>query len=81
MGGNPHVNILSHFKFDHIYIHDRWGDLPQGGFGTPLYKPYRYSVCAALQVVFLHCFGLKTGIHFAHFGLELGMVFGKLQSV
>ena len=33
------------------------------------------------QVGFLHCFGLKTGIHFAHFGLELGMVFGKLQSV
>ena len=23
----------------------------------------------------LHRFGLKTGIHFAHFGLESGMVF------
>ena len=44
MGGNPRVNIISHFKFDHIYSHDRWGDLPQGGGGgvTPLYKPYRY---------------------------------------
>ena len=27
------------------------------------------------QVGFLHRFGLKTGIHFAHFGLESGMVF------
>ena len=23
----------------------------------------------------MRCFGLKTGIHFAHFGLESGMVF------
>ena len=27
------------------------------------------------RVGFLRCFGLKTGIHFAHFGLESGMVF------
>ena len=27
------------------------------------------------RVGFLGRFGLKTGIHFAHFGLELGMVF------
>ena len=27
------------------------------------------------QVGFLRRFGLKMGIHFAHFGLELGMVF------
>ena len=26
-------------------------------------------------VRFLCCFGLKTDIHFAHFGLESGMVF------
>ena len=35
--------------------------------GTPLYKLYR--------VGFLRRFGLKTGMHFAHFGLESGMVF------
>ena len=41
--------------------------------GTTLYKPYMY---APLQRVgFLCCFGLKTGTDFAHFGLELGMVF------
>ena len=44
-----------------------------GGRGTPLYKLYR--VCAALSVGFLRRFGLKMGIHFAHFGLESGMVF------
>ena len=27
------------------------------------------------RVGFLRRFGLKTGIHFAHFGLESGMVF------
>ena len=27
------------------------------------------------RVWFLRCFGLKTGIKFAHFGLEFGMVF------
>ena len=38
------------------------------GGSTPLYKILRY--------VPPQCrFGLKTGIHFAHFGLESGMVF------
>ena len=32
-------------------------------------------VCAALSGRFLRRFGLKTGINFAHFGLESGMVF------
>ena len=42
--------------------------------GTPLYKLYRYV--PPHRVGFLRCFGLKTGlIHFAHFGLESGMVF------
>ena len=34
---------------------------------------YRYV--SLLRVRFLQRFGLKTGIHFAHFGLESGMVF------
>ena len=41
--------------------------------GTPLYKPYRYV--PSHRVGFLRRFCLKTGIHFAHFGLESGMVF------
>ena len=41
--------------------------------GTPLYKLYRYV--PPHRVGFLRRFGLKTGIHFAHFGLESGMVF------
>ena len=44
-----------------------------GGGGTPLYKLYRYV--PPHQEEFLLRFGLKTGIHFAHFGLESGMVF------
>ena len=34
------------------------------------------------RVGFLRRFGLKTGIHFAHFGLESGMVFeGTTESM
>ena len=40
--------------------------------GTPLYKPHRYV--PPHRVGFLRRFGLKTGIDFAHFGLESGMV-------
>ena len=36
-------------------------------------KLYRYVL--PHRVGFLCRFGLKTGIHFAHFGLESGMVF------
>ena len=44
-----------------------------GGGGTPLYKLYRYV--PPHRVGFLRRFGLKTGIHFAYFGLESSMVF------
>ena len=47
-----------------------------GGLGcTLLYKPYRYV--PPQRVWFLRRFGLKTGIEFAHFGLETGMVFER----
>ena len=49
-------------------------EIPGGGGGTPLYKPYRY-VPPHRVVGFLRRVGLKTSIHFAHFGLESGMVF------
>ena len=32
-------------------------------------------MCPPHPVGFLHRFGLKAGIHFAHFGLEWGMIF------
>ena len=35
----------------------------------------RSSSNCPFRVGFLRGFGLKTGIHFAHFGLESGMVF------
>ena len=41
--------------------------------GTPLNKSYRYL--PPQRAGFWGLFGLKTGIHFAHFGLESGMVF------
>ena len=44
-----------------------------GEQGTPLYKPYRYV--PPQRVGILSSFGLKTGIHFSHFGPESGMVF------
>ena len=47
-------------------------DLGEWG-GTPLLKPYGYV--PSQRVGFLHHFGLKEGIDFAHFGLESGMIF------
>ena len=46
---------------------------PSAGEVLPLYKPYRYV--PPQREGFLHRFGLKTGIDFARFGLESGMVF------
>ena len=43
--------------------------------GTPLYKPYRYRYVPPHRVGFLRRSGLKTSIHFAHSGLESGVVF------
>ena len=45
-----------------------------GGGGTEL---YRYM--SPHRVGFMRRFGLKTGIHFPHFGLESGMVWGELR--
>ena len=44
-----------------------------GGGSTPLYKLYRYVPPQRVGV--MARFGLKTGIHFAHFGLESSVVF------
>ena len=41
--------------------------------GTPLYKPYKYVLHQ--RVGSFRRFGLKTDIHFAHFGLESVMFF------
>ena len=54
-------------------------DRDSGGRGTPLYKLYRYV--PPNRVGFLRRFGLKTGIHFDHFGLESGMVFKGITGV
>ena len=47
-----------------------------GGGGEGV-LPYisQNGMCRPKRVGFLIRFGLKTGIDFAHFGLELGMVF------
>ena len=50
-----------------------WRNPGWGEGATPFYKPYRYV--PPHWVRFLCRFGLKTDIHLAHFGLELGMVF------
>ena len=53
---------------------------PEGGGETVSYISH-IEVCAPPpsphRVGFLRRFGLKTRIHFAHFGLESGMVFEK----
>ena len=50
----------------------QWWQSREHPGGTPLYKLYRYM--PPHRVGFLRRLGLKTGIHFAHFGLESGMV-------
>ena len=46
---------------------------------TPLYEPYRYV--PPQRVGFLGRFGVKTGTHFALFGLESGMVYERTKGV
>ena len=49
-------------------------ELRRGG-GTPLYNPYNpYKYVPPQRLGILQRFGLKTGIDFAYFGLESGMV-------
>ena len=50
----------------------------EGGGGKSLFKPYRYVL--PHRVGFLHCFSLKTGIHFAHFGRERQSVWTYFNS-
>ena len=47
--------------------------------GTSLYKLYRYV--PTQRIWFLGLFGPKTGTHFAHFGLESGMVYERTTGV
>ena len=50
--------------------------VPGEGGGTPLCNPYRYVPPRPIAN-----FGLKTGIEFAHFGLESGLVFERTAGV
>ena len=65
---------FSNLEGGHSNIRSRWMPIQSlGGGDTPLYKPYRYVPPHRVGV--LRRFGLKTGTHFAYFGLESGMVF------
>ena len=63
------------------FRHTTTGSHRVGGGGTEGYslKSYRYVPLQRLGV--LRCFGLKTGIDFAHFGLESGMGFEGITGV
>ena len=65
MKSRQETTSLGYFDSDGKAVNTR-GD-------TPLYKLYRYV--PPHRVGFLRRLGLKTGTHFAHFGLESGMVF------
>ena len=61
----------------------KWG-FDSGGWGggggrNHLNKPYRYV--PPQRVGFLHRFGAKTGIDFAHFELESGMIYERTTIV
>ena len=77
-GGNPRppalndspdiVTHIQHYFSHHIEKKDKFTKL------VLPYISYRY-VLPPHREGFLHRFGLKTGIHFAHFALESGMAF------
>ena len=71
----PYTFILKHKFEQNLYNREL---LSRGG-GTPLYKLYRYVLLH--RVGFLRRFGLKTGIHSAHFGLESVKVSGGITGV
>ena len=48
---------------------------PPGGGGKVLYYISYIGMCRPIGLGFCAVLVLKTGIHFAHFGLESGMVF------
>ena len=61
-----------------ITLRERRGSLDGGGGGGGYVLPYISHIGTYVpphRVGFLGPFGLKTGIHFVHFGLETGMVF------
>ena len=60
-----------------VLIYRTWA--PGGGGPTPLYKPYRYVPPYRISIGLLRRFGLKTGNHVFHFGLESGWVLRELQ--
>ena len=68
---NQRQNILlSYFKTlsvgqAGVWTHDLWGVLPSATPKGRIFAP----------------FGLKTGIHISHFGLELGVVFERTSGV
>ena len=61
------------------FFYQKTGRVWGGGGDSPSYKLYRYV--RPHWVGFLCCFGLKTRIHFAHFGLESGMIFEGITGV
>ena len=56
-----------------------FGQLPPGGGGTRLHKPYRFV--PPQRVGFLQLLGLKTAIDFAYFRLESVRVFEGITGV
>ena len=63
----------------HFFLPENRAGVGGGGGDSPSYKLYRYV--PPHWVGFLCCFGLKTRIHFAHFGLESGMIFEGITGV
>ena len=65
------IVIINYGQMQKQKLEKRLTYIEPGG-GTPLYKPYRYVPNQTVR--FLRRFCLKTGIDFAHFGLESGVV-------
>ena len=66
---------FSNLEGGHSNIRSRWMPIQSLGGGGILPYISHIGMCRPTGEGFLRRFGLKTGIDFAYFGLESGMVF------
>ena len=73
-GLSPPFFAILHLSVSHVRI-----SVPGGGYCAVLPYTSHIGMCRPKGFDYLRRFGLKTGLDFAHFGLESGMVYEGLR--